>query len=58
VAPPSVGRPLAAALLLLAGVLALPFLLDLPRKRVRRLPAWLDPEPVLSVEAGPGKARP
>jgi Ca-activated chloride channel family protein len=56
--PPSEGRPLAAALLLLAGLLTLPFLLDLPRKRGRRLPAWLDPEPVLSVDAGPGKARP
>ncbi|MGA2081225.1 MAG: VWA domain-containing protein [Holophaga sp.] len=39
--PPTEGEPLAAWLLLAAGVLALPLALDLGRKRGRRPPAWL-----------------
>lgn len=55
--PPSEGAPMASAFLMLAGLLALPFLLDLPRKRGRRQPAWLATEPAL--DAGEAeKARP
>jgi Ca-activated chloride channel family protein len=52
--PPSEGTPLTGALLLLAALLAAPLLLDLPRKRGRRAPAWLAPP----ATAETGEARP
>ena len=39
--PPTEGRPVAPWLWLAAGLLALPLVLDLGRKRGRRRPAWL-----------------
>lgn len=40
--PPTEGEPMTAPLLALAALLALPFALDLARKRGRKLPLWVE----------------